>query len=83
MATSAQIEANRLNGQRYPSARHRELPRTLESLRKMRKSECGKGNGAEEKADDRLQMADDRLQMADDRLQMADRRMQVGIGWVR
>ena len=30
---------------RYQSARHRELMRTLETLRKLRNSECGTGNG--------------------------------------
>src|SRR5208337_544564 len=44
---------------RYQSARHRELLRTLEALRKMRKEEFGTGNGEAEKADDREQMADD------------------------
>src|SRR5271157_1080772 len=36
---------------RYQSARHRELMRTLETLRKMRKEEFGTGNGEAEKAD--------------------------------
>ena len=45
---------------RYQSARHRELMRTLETLRKMRKEEFGTGNEEAEKADDREQMADDR-----------------------
>ena len=44
---------------RYQSARHRELLRTLETLRKMRKEEFGTGNGEGEKADDRGQVADD------------------------
>ena len=57
---------------RYQSARHRELIRTLETLRRMRNSECGTGNGEAEKADGKCQVADDRGQMADDRGQMAD-----------
>src|SRR5208337_3936086 len=52
---------------RYQSARHRELLRTLETLRKMRKEEFGTGNGEGEKADGKCQMADDGCQMADDR----------------
>jgi len=57
---------------RYESARHRELLRMLETLRKMRKeefgtgngesgirnAECGMGNGEEEKADGKCRMAD-------------------------
>ena len=62
---------------RYKSARHRELMRTLETLRKMRKEEFGTGNGEAEKADDKEQMADDREQMADDREQMPDDREQM------
>ena len=50
---------------RYQSARHRELLRTLETLRKMRKEEFGTGNGEGEKADGKCQVADDRGQMAD------------------
>src|SRR5208337_4853320 len=50
---------------RYQSARHRELLRTLETLRKMRKEECGMRNGEGEKADGKCQMADDGCQMAD------------------
>jgi hypothetical protein len=50
----------------YQSARHRELLRTLETLRKMRKEEFGTGNGEAEKADGKCRMADDRGQMADD-----------------
>src|SRR5208337_1746190 len=51
---------------RYQSARHRELLRTLEALRKMRKEEFGTGNGEAEKADGKCRVADDRGQMADD-----------------
>ena len=51
---------------RYQSARHRELLRTLETLRRMRKEEFGTGNGEGEKADGKCQVADDRGQMADD-----------------
>src|SRR5208283_632542 len=51
---------------RYQSARHRELLRTLETLRKMRKEEFGTGNGEGEKADGRGQRADDRCRTADD-----------------
>ena len=69
---------------RYQSARHRELMRTLETLRRMRNSECGTGNGEAEKADGKCRMADDRGQMADDRGQMADDRGQMAddeCGW--
>ena len=59
---------------RYQSARHRELIRTLETLRKMRKEEFGTGNGEGEKADGKCQVADDRGQMADDGCQVADGR---------
>jgi hypothetical protein len=65
---------------RCQSARHRELMRTLDALRKMRKegfgrgspecgmrnAECGIGNEEEEKADDECRMADDGCQMAND-----------------
>ena len=56
---------------RYQSARHRELLRTLETLRKMRKEEFGTGNGEAEKADGKCQVADDRGQMANDECQVA------------
>ena len=59
---------------RYQSARHRELLRTLETLRKMRKEEFGTGNGEGEKADGKCQVADDRGQMADDGCRMTDGR---------
>ena len=59
---------------RYQSARHRELLRTLETLRKMRKEEFGTGNGEGEKADGKCQVADDRGQMADDGCRMPDGR---------
>ena len=59
---------------RYQSARHRELLRTLETLRKMRKEEFGTGNGEGEKADGKCQVADDRGQMADDGWRMPDGR---------
>ncbi|MGA2704210.1 MAG: hypothetical protein ABSH35_24325 [Isosphaeraceae bacterium] len=59
---------------RYQSARHRELLRTLETLRKMRKEEFGTGNGEGEKADGKCQMADGKCRMADDRGQRADDR---------
>ena len=65
---------------RYQSARHRELLRTLEALRKMRKEEFGTGNGEGEKADGKCQMADDRGQMADDECQVADGRDPGGGG---
>ena len=62
---------------RYQSARHRELMRTLETLRKMRNEEFGTGNREAEKADGKCRMADERMaddggQMADDGGQMAD-----------
>jgi hypothetical protein len=50
---------------RYQSARHRELMRTLETLRRMRNSECGTGNGEAEKADGKCRVADDRWRMTD------------------
>src|SRR5208337_3597752 len=59
---------------RYQSARHRELLRTLETLRKMRKEEFGTGNGEAEKADGKCQVAEDRGQMADDGCQVAEGR---------
>jgi hypothetical protein len=65
---------------RYQSARHRELLRTLETLRKMRKEEFGTGNGEGEKADGMCQMADDRGQMADDGCQVAEGDLQVAGG---
>ena len=74
---------------RYQSTRHRELIRTLEILRKMRKEEFGTGNGEGEKADGKCQVADDRMAdeaeggcrgMADDKCQMADDECQVAEG---
>ncbi|MGZ3431226.1 MAG: hypothetical protein ACXWN0_05675 [Isosphaeraceae bacterium] len=65
---------------RYQSARHRELIRTLETLRKMRKEEFGTGNGEGEKADGKCQVADDRGQMADDECQVAEGDLQVAGG---
>ena len=65
---------------RYQSARHRELLRTLETLRKMRKEEFGTGNGEGEKADGKCQVADDRGQMADDECQVAEGDLQVAGG---
>ena len=62
---------------RYQSARHRELLRTLETLRKMRKEEFGTGNGEAEKADGKCRMADDKCQMADDRCHMANDERQM------
>ncbi|MGA2705320.1 MAG: hypothetical protein ABSH35_30075 [Isosphaeraceae bacterium] len=65
---------------RYQSARHRELLRTLETLRKMRNSECGMGNREGEKADGKCQMADGKCQMADGKCQMADGKCQMADG---
>src|SRR5271165_3908310 len=59
---------------RYQSAKTRELQRTLETLRKMRKEEFGTGNGEAEKADGKCQVAEDRGQMADDGCRIADGR---------
>ena len=59
---------------RYQSARHRELIRTLETLRRMRNSECGTGNGEAEKADGKCQVADDRWRMTEGRWRMTDAR---------
>src|SRR5271157_2923949 len=63
---------------RYQSARHRELMRTLETLRKMRKEEFGTGNGKAEKADGKCRMADDRGQMANDECQVAEGELKMG-----
>jgi hypothetical protein len=66
---------------RYQSTRHRELMRTLETFRKMRKEEfetgneefgmrnwvCGMENEESGMADGKCQMADDRVQMANER----------------
>ena len=60
--------------------RPRELQRTLETLRKMRKAEFGTGNGEAEKADGKCQMADDKWQMADDECQVAEGELQVAGG---
>jgi len=57
---------------RYQSARHRELMRTLETLRKMRKEEFGTGNGEEEKADGKWRMANVKWRMANVRWRMTD-----------
>ena len=48
---------------RYQSARTRELLRTLETLRKMRKEEFGTGNGEAEETDGNCQMTDDACQV--------------------
>jgi hypothetical protein len=63
---------------RYQSARHRELLRTLETLRKMRKEEFGTGNGKAEKADGKCQMADDECQMGNDECQVAGGELTMG-----
>src|SRR5271165_4803483 len=65
---------------RYQSARHRELLRTLETLRKMRKEEFGTGNGEAEKADGKCQMENDECQGADGKCQMADEQCEVKAG---
>src|SRR5271157_4826318 len=65
---------------RYQSARHRELLRTLETLRKMRNAEFGTGNGEGEKADGKWQMADGKWQMADDGCPTADDGCEVRSG---
>src|SRR5208337_1691243 len=59
---------------RYQSARHRELMRTLETLRKMRKEEFGTGNGEGKKADGKWQMASGRWQMANAKWQRTNAR---------
>src|SRR5208337_2005841 len=67
---------------RYQSARHRELMRTLETLRKMRKEEFGTGNGEGEMADVRWRMANVRCQMANVRWRMANVRWRMtDAGW--
>ncbi len=60
---------------RYQSARHRELLRTLETLRKMRKEEFGTGN--REKADGKCRMANDECRMANDECRMANDEWQM------
>src|SRR5271157_3266111 len=69
---------------RYQSARHRELLRTLDTLRRMRDSKfgmrnsaCGMGKGEGGMADDECQMANDECQMADDECQMANDECQM------
>src|SRR5208337_3499934 len=57
---------------RYQAARHRELMRTLETLRKMRKEEFGTGNGEGGKADDKCQMTNGRWQMTNAKWQMTN-----------
>jgi len=64
--------AGRLEELLAEPARHRELMRTLEILRKMRNAECGMRNGEEEKADGKCQMADGKCQMADDGCRTGD-----------
>src|SRR5208337_29836 len=59
---------------RYQSAKTRELLRTLDTLRRMRKAEFGIRNREEEMADGKCQMADGKCQMADGKCQMADDR---------
>src|SRR5271157_3194607 len=68
---------------RYQSARHRELLRTLETLRRMRKEEFGTGNGEGENADGKCQMADGKCQMADDGCRTGDDRGQMADGKCR
>ncbi len=50
---------------RYQSARHRELMRTLEMLRKMRNAECGMGKKKRRMANVRCRMANVRCRMTD------------------
>jgi len=57
---------------RYQSARHRELLRTLETLRKMRKEEFGTGNGEWGRRKGGWQMPDGGWRMPDGKCQMAD-----------
>jgi hypothetical protein len=63
---------------RSQSARHRELMRTLDALRKMRQEGLGTGSG--EKANGKCRMADDECQMADGKRQMADGKCQMADG---
>ncbi|MGA2702751.1 MAG: hypothetical protein ABSH35_16870 [Isosphaeraceae bacterium] len=65
---------------RYQSARHRELMRNLEALRRMRNAECGMRNGEAEKADGKCRMADGKCQMAEDEWQMANAECQMAEG---
>ena len=57
---------------RYQSARHRELIRTLETLRKMRKEEFGTGNGESGMRNSECGMGNGQGGMADDGCRMAD-----------
>ena len=61
---------------RYQSAKTRELLRTLETLRKMRKAELEWGMG-KEREDANAQMANGGGQMADDECQMAEGECQM------
>ncbi len=62
---------------RCQSARHRELLRTLETLRKTRNAECGMGKQEWRRADARWQMTDARWQMTNARWQMTNARWQM------
>jgi len=62
---------------RYQSAKTRELLRTLETLRRMRNSECGMRNGKAGMAEGGCRASDDKCQMADDEWQMGDDECQV------
>ena len=65
---------------RSQSAKTRELLRTLEAFRKMRKEEFGTGNGGDGMADGKCQMTNGKCQMADDKCPMADGKCQMTDG---
>ena len=65
---------------RYQSARHRELIRTLETLRRMRNSECATGNGEAEKADGKCRVADGKCRMTEGRWRMTKGRWRMTEG---
>ena len=57
---------------RNQSAKTRELLRTLEAFRKMRKEEFGAGNGGDGMADGKCQMTNGKCQMTNGKCQVAD-----------
>ena len=59
---------------RYQSARHRELLGTLETLRRMRNSECGTGNGEWGMGKAKRRMTEGRWRMTDARWRGANSR---------
>jgi len=62
---------------RYQSARHRELMRTLETLRKMRKEEFGTGNGKSGVRSSECGMGKEEWRMTNARWQMPNAKWQM------